>query len=273
MPKGRIVVTGASGSMGTAACRELARAGCEVVMACRNLEKAAGVREDILKECPGASLELRHVDLSSLASVRAFADGLKAEGVPISGLFNNAGTLNKDYVATEDGYEECVQVNCISPLLLCRLLAPEMEPGGHIVNMVSLSDGFARVRDDFFHRRPEDYSQLGSYAMSKRGLLLGTVSFALEHPDLMVNVSDPGIVDSDMITMHRWFDPLTDVIFRPFCNSPARGAAPALRALDASCTLRRFSGRSGPGKPIPPRFLSHPACEIIARELSSILEG
>jgi hypothetical protein len=48
---------------------------------------------------------------------------------------------------------------------------------------------------------------------------------------LRVNVSDPGIVDTDMIRLDRWFDPLTDVIFRPFCNSPKKGAAPGVRAL------------------------------------------
>ena len=31
--------------------------------------------------------------------------------------------------------------------------------------------------------------------------------------------------------MHRWFDPLADVLFRPFCKSPEKGAIPAVNAL------------------------------------------
>ena len=31
-----------------------------------------------------------------------------------------------------------------------------------------------------------------------------------------------------MITMHRWFDPLTDLLFRPLIKSPEQGARTAL---------------------------------------------
>jgi len=44
--------------------------------------------------------------------------------------------------------------------------------------------------------------------------------------------------------MHRWFDPLADLFFRPFTKSPAKGAQPALNALAANCSLQLFRGRS-----------------------------
>ena len=40
----------------------------------------------------------------------------------------------------------------------------------------------------------------------------------------------------------EWFDPLTDIFFRPFCNSPARGARPAVNALCSDCDMQIFSG-------------------------------
>ena len=47
---------------------------------------------------------------------------------------------------------------------------------------------------------------------------------------LRVNCADPGVVNSGMITMHRWFDPLANLLFRPFTSSPGRGAESAMQA-------------------------------------------
>ncbi|KAA4709165.1 oxidoreductase, partial [Bacteroides intestinalis] len=34
-----------------------------------------------------------------------------------------------------------------------------------------------------------------------------------------------------IITMHMWFDPLTDIFFRPFIRTPRQGAATAISLL------------------------------------------
>ena len=58
----RTIVTGASGAMGEAAVRALAREGRSVVMACRNLEKAEVVRSRILADLPGADISIGRLD-------------------------------------------------------------------------------------------------------------------------------------------------------------------------------------------------------------------
>ena len=73
---GKVIVTGASGGIGSVVTRELAAQGCSVVMACRNPGKAEALRERILARVPQARIEIRPLDLGSLASVRAFAEGL-----------------------------------------------------------------------------------------------------------------------------------------------------------------------------------------------------
>ena len=52
--------------------------GCRVVLACRNLDSAALARSKILKEVPEAEIELAQMDVSALASVRAFVKGASA---------------------------------------------------------------------------------------------------------------------------------------------------------------------------------------------------
>lgn len=245
-PEGRIVVTGASGGMGSAAVLALAAGDCHIVMACRNLEKGASIRDAILADNPAAQLELRQVELSSLASVKSFADALLSDGIPIAGLFNNAGTMNRRFTQSEDGYEKTLAVNYLAPMLLCELLAPEMPDGGHIVNMVSMSSDWHPLNEKMFRKDSDGagFSQLASYARSKRALMTGSVTLSERFPHLKVNVADPGIVSTDIIRLDRWFDPLADVLFRPFIKRPARGVAPALRALSADCSGHIFKGGS-----------------------------
>lgn len=68
------MVTGANSGLGLVTARELARTGARVVLACRNLTKGEAARREIEAAVPGAVLELEELDLSSLDSVRAFAE-------------------------------------------------------------------------------------------------------------------------------------------------------------------------------------------------------
>ena len=100
---GRIIVTGATGSMGSAAVEALAAQGLPVLMACRNLQKAEVVCSGILARNPLADLIVRQLDLASMASVRAFADSIEKGSV--AALFNNAGIISQSYSITGDGFE------------------------------------------------------------------------------------------------------------------------------------------------------------------------
>ena len=246
----RTIVTGASGAMGEAAVRALARAGRSVVMACRNREKAEAVRSRILADLPGADISIGRLDLSSLDSVRAFADSLGQE--PVSALFNNAGVISRGYSLTGDGLENTFAVNYFGPFLLTRLLLPLMDPEASIVNMVSLTCRYVSVTEKSLHPSADEFSQLGTYARSKLALLRFSRELARRNPGLHINLADPGIVNSNMIDLGHWFDPLADILFRPFCKSHERGVQPALSALASDGRNRYFVGRKI--MDIPARF-------------------
>lgn len=246
----RTIVTGASGAMGEAAVRALARDGRSVVMACRNLEKAEAVRSRILADLPGADISIGRLDLSSLDSVRAFADSLGQEQV--SALFNNAGVISRGYSLTGDAMENTFAVNYFGPFLLTRLLLPLMDPEASIVNMISLTCRYVSVTEKSLRPSADEFSQLGTYARSKLALLRFSLELARRNPGLHINLADPGIVNSNMIDLGHWFDPLADILFRPFCKSPERGVQPALSALASDGRNRYFVGRKI--MDIPARF-------------------
>ena len=238
---GRIIVTGATGSMGSAAVEALAKQGIPVLMACRNLKKAEAVRDRIHDRVPQADLEIRALDLASQASVRRFAEGV--ENGSVSAIFNNAGVISKVYSITEDGFENTFAVNYFGPWLLTRLLLPKLPEDAHIVNMVSLTCRFAKIDPATFQPSREKFRQLDTYACAKRALLSFTMELSRRHPSLIVNLADPGIVASDMIDLGHGYDPLADVLFKPFCKTPKAGVQPALRALASREGNRYFVGK------------------------------
>lgn len=250
--EGRTIVTGATGSMGAAACEALAAQGVPVVMACRNPCKAAEVRSGILSRHPAADVEIRALDLASLASVRSFAEGIGPGCV--SAVFHNAGVISKGYVLTGDGLENSFSVNYFGPWLLTRLLLPKLPPDARIVSMISLTCRFVSLNEQALQPKEKEFSQLGTYARSKRALLSFSLELSRRYPGLRVQLADPGVVASKMIDLGHWYDPLADVLFKPLCKQPSAGVQPALRALAAAqAEPRYFVGKKD--RSIPARYL------------------
>lgn len=260
---GLAVITGADGGMGTEITRAVAMAGFRVVMACCNMERARQRRLQLIAETGHRQIECQYLNLASLETVAEFADRLLQRKERISLLMNNAGTMETARKTTADGLERTVSVNYVGPYLLTRKLLPLMDKGSRIVNMVSCTYAVGRLDfPDFFTKgRKGAFWRIPIYSNTKLALTLFTLKLAdlLHEQGITVNAADPGIVSTDIITMHMWFDPLTDIFFRPFIRTPRQGADTAIRLLlDKEWT--GISGRlfvSGHPKDLAAKYTSH----------------
>mgnify|MGYP000419432017 CR=1 FL=1 len=214
------VITGADGGMGTEITRAVALAGYRVVMACCNLEKAEMKQAQLIKNTGNTDIEVEFIVLASLASVASFAEKICARGEKLMLLMNNAGTMETGRHYTEDGLERTVSVNYVGPYLLTRKLLPLMGEGSRVVNMVSCTYAIGRLDfpDFFYQGKKGSFWRIPVYSNTKLALTLFTLELAdrVKERGIVVNAADPGIVSTDIITMHLWFDPLTDIFFRPF---------------------------------------------------------
>ena len=143
------VVTGANSGIGLGLTGQLARAGAEVVLAVRNREKGLAAIAGITAAQPDARLSLRHLDLSSLASVAAFGDELRADGRPIDILLNNAGIMTPPQRdVTEDGFELQFGSNYLGHFALTLHLLPLLRAAGpgHHAQQPHQPDGPHRLR-------------------------------------------------------------------------------------------------------------------------------
>ena len=229
------IITGADGGMGTEITRAVATAGYKIIMACYRPEKAERVKDMLVHDTGNPYIEVLGIDLASLASVAAFAERMLKRGDTVSLLMNNAGTMETGFHTTSEGFERTVSVNYMGPYLLTRKLIPLMVRGARIVNMVSCTYAIGKLDfPDFFHRgKTGTFWRIPVYSNTKLALLLFTfeLSEQLREKGISVNAADPGIVSTDIITMHKWFDPLTDIFFRPFIRKPKKGASTAIGLL------------------------------------------
>lgn len=236
------IITGAGGSIGQAITRAIAQEGRNVIMACRNINKDMPLCQQLNDECPG-TVSIMELDLASLDSVTAFAHRLQQENITVEALINNAGVMCKDYSTTSDGYETTVGVNFIGTYLLTHLLLPLMKEKGSITFTTSLTRYIGKIDHSFFEPISHNYGRFKAYSQSKLATTILTAHLAqqLAPCNIYVNAADPGIVNTGMIHMDAWFDPIADHCFRPFISSPEKGAVSALSASASNVTGMIFN--------------------------------
>jgi len=120
---GRVaLVTGANSGIGYATAKALADHGAHVILACRNDDKGRRARDKLESELDRSSLELLHVDLADLVSVRRAAEVTLSEHARLDVLVNNAGVMGAPYRLTSDGFELQMATNHLGHFALTGLL-------------------------------------------------------------------------------------------------------------------------------------------------------
>ena len=229
------IVTGADGDMGMEETRAVAKAGYHTIMACYCPSKAEETCQKLIEETGNKNIEVIGIDLANLQTVRHFADTIKERFGRVDLLMNNAGTLETGQHFTVDGLERTISVNYVGPYLLTRLLLPLMPEGSRIVNMASCVHPMGRLNfPHFFEKGCKGcFMRIWPYSNSKLAITLFTFELAkrIKKLGITVNAVDPGIVNTGIIRMQMFFDPITDLIFRPIIRTPLQGADTAIRLL------------------------------------------
>ncbi|RUP47741.1 hypothetical protein BC936DRAFT_145385 [Jimgerdemannia flammicorona] len=99
------IVTGANTGIGLETARMLAQMHAHVILACRNEEKGALAAADIVETTGNKGVESWPLDLSSFASIHAFAERFGKEHEKLDLLINNAGLVVMEKAITGDGIE------------------------------------------------------------------------------------------------------------------------------------------------------------------------
>jgi NAD(P)-dependent dehydrogenase (short-subunit alcohol dehydrogenase family) len=148
-----------------------------VILAGRNDDKLAAAARRITDNAPKATVEVGHLDLTSLAQVRQFAEEFLAANDRLHLLVNNAGVMATPFERTADGFELQFGTNHIGHFLLTCLLAPALlrDPPARIVNLSSGGHLASDIVWDDPNFERGAYDPFVAYGQSKTANILFTV--------------------------------------------------------------------------------------------------
>lgn len=230
------LVTGANGGMGREVSVALLRSGFRVIVSCRPGNRGLDYYNLLRQEFGSDRVNYLDMDLSSEVSVRDAALRLLEKESRLDVLVNNAGMLGWKPEVNSQGYEMHNMVNCLGPMMFTWLMKPILGRGSRVVNTVSVMLRLGRIHPHFPYPSNK-FNRFNQYACSKLALTLLSLRLAQlwKEDGITVNMADPGIVNTPIIRLHKWIDPLTDVLFRPVIRQAPRGASTSVfLSLDPS---------------------------------------
>jgi NAD(P)-dependent dehydrogenase (short-subunit alcohol dehydrogenase family) len=190
------VVTGASSGIGKETARGLAALGAQVVLACRDLEKAEEARSAIAESTGNPDVCVIPLELTSFDSIDRFADGVRQRFGRLDVLINNAGVLWKKRKVTQKGLEATFHINHLGPFALSLALLDLLKqsaPSRIVMVSSKLHVGAPLDLDDLlYERRP--YKGFGAYNASKLAnvVFAKTLATRLAGSGVTVNSLHPG---------------------------------------------------------------------------------
>lgn len=185
----RILLTGATGSLGTETALALAALGAELLLPVRSEAKGSTLKTLLTQTFHKGSFSFFQLDMSDENSVRMMAGQICSEERPLDAIIHNAGVFTKAGLTSPQGHEWHQQVNALSPILLTKALLPVLQLSQQpaVVTVTSLS-AFWSKRED-----PGTGSPTALYAASKRKMLTETLRMSQDHPMIRFVYAHPGV--------------------------------------------------------------------------------
>lgn len=196
------LVTGGNKGIGFEICRNLAGAGCAVLLGARNADRGQQAVLQ-LRQAGFQDVQFVYVDVTRHDTIRAAAEQIEVHYGHLDILVNNAGVnLRGDglpSVADPSVVEEVFRTNFFGALRVTQTMLPLLRKSaaGRIVNVSSGLGSLARNSESMSPR--SSYHLIG-YSASKAALNMLTVHLAHELRDtkIKVNAANPGFTMTDM---------------------------------------------------------------------------
>ncbi len=234
-----VLITGGTSGIGRATAARLASRGANVTITSRSLTTARTVADE-LTAAAGTAVEPAALDLSSLDSVRTFAQSYRDRHQRLDILINNAGTMTGKRRTTPDGLEWTLAVNHLGPFLLTNLLTPLLlaSTRSRVITVSSETHRSAKRGLDFDDlQMTTGYSPSKAYAASKLANILFTIELdnRLGPDGVTARALHPGVVATNFgndTNSPRWMG-LAMTLLRPFLATPDKGAATSVHLATA----------------------------------------
>ena len=275
-----VIITGANAGIGLETAVDLAKREARIIMACRSVERGERATTKVKKMSGNDNVVFSQLDLSSLDSIRQFADRMLKEEPRIDILIDNAGVSLPDISRTVDGFEVHFATNHLGHFLLTNLLLDRLKeaPSARIV-VVSSRMHHYHEPFDFEKVNTDDKSLLyggivtRAYVQSKLANVLFSQSLSrrLQGSSVTVNALYPGAISTDMLNagIYRTLPFFLKVSFASltFSLSPSPSPPPLSLSLSLSLSLAYFHIQSCQLNILQIQILCYNTCILISSHL------
>ena len=245
--KGKIcIVTGSNSGIGKETALALAKMGANVVMVVRNRERGEKALREIIRQTGNNSVDLIICDLSSMSSIRRFAEEFKNRYKRLDVLVNNAGAMFNKREVTPEGFERTLAVNYLGPFLLTHELLDLLKSSAPS-RIINVSSGLAKngkvdlddLQSEKNYQGTKAYSQVRApvYANTKLMVMMFTYELAkrLRGTGVTANVLMPGFVATNLgKNSGSLSSSLMFKMVRPMQISPKKGAETSVYLASSS---------------------------------------
>jgi NAD(P)-dependent dehydrogenase (short-subunit alcohol dehydrogenase family) len=234
--------------------RSLKAHGAHVVGAARDLKKAERAGEGIFAEKNGG-FELIQLDLASLKSVRAAADGLVAKGEKFDLVIANAGIMACPKSFTEDGFETQFGTNHLGHFVFVNRIASLFKSGARLVNLSSSGHRFSDVNLEDPNFEHSEYTEFGAYGRSKTANVLFAVEFDRRHKanGIRATAVHPGGIRTEL-SRHMSADALDKLVDDLNAKRPAGTPEFTFKSIPQGAATSVWAGVVAPADLVGAKF-------------------
>lgn len=177
-----VVVTGATGNIGTSIALQYARRKFRVIMACRDMERCKLLRRELVLVTRNNAIACRHLDLEDVDSINKFADDIIKNETHLNVLIHNAAIKElKERELTKYGIERMYFVNFLAPFILTFKLLDKLEKtaeyagDARIINILGKPKRGSKVVTSDINFDKRKYTSKAAYQQSKLALAYFTI--------------------------------------------------------------------------------------------------
>ena len=235
-----VLITGASGGIGSEIAKHFAFVGCNLIFANRSASKTEQLKNEILCLYPNTKIDIIELDLCSNKSVKQFL--VQVKNFKIDYFVHNAGVYNIKRYTTQLGFDNIYQTNCLMPYFITKTLLPYFkENHSKVIFMGSIAYNYSKINpQDIEFKLCKKINKV--YGNSKR-IAMFAFTELFKNNNIEFSIAHPGLTLTKMTNHYpKGINWLVKIGLKIVCPPPSKAGLSVVYATKAKTIGNQWVG-------------------------------
>lgn len=238
-----VLISGATGAIGSATAKAFAKANAKVVLLARNEEKAKKLQSKLIAETGNKQIEVLIANLSDFDSIKNAVSIFEQKYQKLDVLIHSSGLFLNERTVQKNGYETMFATNYLAIVLLTDLLLNSMKKSENGRILAVTSPAFGKIDfDDLQSERKFSPMSVFSKTVICKTMFIKYLGEKLKGSNVIANNFHPGIVKNDLARKLKGFMKIAGKLMQVFATDGTK-AAEALVKLAFNDEYANYSGK------------------------------